>query len=160
MTNNLEHRKTILRKISSGLYIATIRDNENVKAAVLSFAMQTSFEPLLIAFAINKDSRFYSLAKSEKQFAVHLPAKEQQDMVTSFFKVKEQTTDTINGYAFKWSELNNPIIDDIPMILEVKVVEIVELGDHPVFITEVVNTILNDNTDILTMSDTNWHYGG
>ena len=32
--------------------------------------------------------------------------------------------------------------------------------NHPIFICEVVNTILRQDVDMLTVADTNWHYGG
>jgi len=32
--------------------------------------------------------------------------------------------------------------------------------NHPIFIYEVVNTILRQDAEMLTMADTNWHYGG
>jgi flavin reductase (DIM6/NTAB) family NADH-FMN oxidoreductase RutF len=46
------------------------------------------------------------------------------------------------------------------LILEGKIIEIIDKGDHPIFICEIVNTILRQDTDMLTMADTNWHYGG
>lgn len=157
---NLEHKKTILRKIPNGLFIATIRAGKKATGAVISFVTQISIDPLYIALAIRKNSSFYIAAKNSEYLAVHLPSKEQQAMVASFFKIKEQSQYLINGYDFQWSELDNPILDDIPMILEVKIIEIVDKGDHPIFICEVVNTILRQELDMLTMADTNWHYGG
>ncbi len=157
---NLEHKKTILRKIPSGLFITTTKDGMMATGTVISFITQISIDPPYIALAIRKDSSFYKVARKSDYLAVHLPSKEQQSIVSSFFKIKDQSPDSINGYNFKWSELENPILDDIPMILEVKIIEVIDKGDHPIFICEVVNTILHQNIDILTMADTNWHYGG
>ncbi len=80
--------------------------------------------------------------------------------MATFFKIKDGSRNSINGHNFKWSKLKTPILDKIPMIMEVKVREIVDKGDHPIFICEVINTILRKDTDMLTMADTNWHYGG
>lgn len=157
---NLEHQKTILRKIPNGLFITTAIEGKNATGAVISFVTQISIDPLYIALAIRKNSAFYKVAENSKYLAVHLPSKEQQAMVASFFKIKEQSAGSINGYDFKQSELGNPILDDIPMISEVKIIELIDKGDHPIFICEVVNTILRHDVDILTMEDTNWHYGG
>ena len=157
---NLQHKKTILRKIPNGLFIITANKGENATGTVISFVSQISIDPPYIGLAIRKDSSFYEVAKKNEYLAIHLPSKEQQSIVSSFFKIKDQSPDSINGYSFKWSELENPILDDIPMILEVKIIEIINKGDHPIFICEVVNTILRQNKDMLTMADTNWHYGG
>ena len=157
---NLKYRKTILRKFPSGLFIVTVKDGENGTGAVISFATQISVEPPYIALAIRKDTNFYNIARDVEYLAVNLPSKNQQSMVASFFKIKEQTENSINGFTFKWSELKTPILDDVPMVLEVKIIDIIDKGDHPLFICEVENTILREDVDILTMSDTNWKYGG
>ena len=157
---NLEHKKTILRKIPNGLFITTAKDGETATGAVISFVTQISIDPPYIALAIRNDSYLYKVAEKSKYLAVHLPSKEQQTLVASFFKIKEQSQDSINGYDFKWSELGNPLLDDIPMIIEVKIIDIIDKGDHPIFICEVVSTILRQGVDMLTTADTNWHYGG
>ena len=157
---NLEHKKTILRKIPNGLFITTAKEGEKATGAVISFVTQISIDPPYLVLAIRKDSSLYKVAEKSKYLAIHLPSKKQQSIVSSFFKIKDQSQDSINGYNLKWSELGNPILDDIPMILEVKTIELIDKGDHPIFICEVVNTILRRDVDILTMEDTNWHYGG
>ena len=157
---NPEHKKTILRKIPNGLFITTAKDGDTAAGAVISFVTQISIEPSLIALSIRKNSSFYNVAEKNKNVAIHLPSKDQQLMVSSFFKIKDQSQNSINGYGFKWSELGNPLLDDIPMILEVIIIEIIEKGDHPIFICEVVNAIIHQEVEMLTMADTNWHYGG
>ena len=157
---NQEHKKTILSKFPNGLFITTAKDGDSATGAVISFVTQISIEPSLIALSIRKNSSFYSVAGKNEYLAIHLPDKEQQSMVSSFFKIKDKLHDSINGYGFKWSGLGNPLLVDIPMILEVKIIEKIEIGDHPLFICEIVNTVLRRDVDMLTMADTPWHYGG
>jgi len=157
---NLNHKKTILRKIPGGLFIVTAKDKDYATGAVVSFVTQISIDPSYIAIAIRKDSYLYNVAEKSEYLAIHFPNKEQQSMVSSFFKIKDQSEKSINGHDYNWSELNNPLLDDIPMVLEVKIIEIVDQGDHPIFICEVANTIFRKDVDMLTMADTSWHYGG
>ena len=157
---NLEHKKTILRKIPYGLFITTAKEGDHATGAVISLVTQISIEPSYIAIAIRKDSSLYSVAENSEYLAIHFPSKEQQSMVSSFFKIKDQSHKSINGYTYSWSDFDNPILDDIPMILEVEIIEIVDKGDHPIFICEVANTILRQDVEMLTMADTSWHYGG
>ena len=157
---NLEHKQTILRKIPNGLFITTANDGGKATGTVISFVTQISIEPPYVALAIRKKSHFFKVAEKNEYLAIHLPSKEQQSVVASFFKIKDRSQNSINGHKFKWSDLKNPILDNIPMIIEVKIHDIIDKGDHPIFICEVVNTILHEDTDMLSMSDTNWHYGG
>ncbi len=157
---NLEDKKTILSKIPNGLFITTAKDGEKGTGAAISFVTQISIDPSYVALSIRKNTSFYTTALNNKYLSVHLPSKEQTSIVSSFFKIKEQSSNSINGYNFTWSKLGNPILDDLPMILEVEINQIVDVGDHPIFICEIVNSILRKNVDMLTMTDTNWHYGG
>lgn len=157
---SLKDKKTILRKFPSGLFIVTAKDGEEGTGAVISFVTQISIDPAYIALGIRKNTKLYTIARNNKYLAINIPSKKQQSIVASFFKIRKQSDTYINGYTFKWSELKNPILDDVPMVLEVKIIDIIDKGDHPLFICEVVNTILREDVDILTMSDTNWKYGG
>lgn len=158
MTNSLRDRKTVLRKISSGLYIVTGIAQDRPTAAVISFLTQTSINPPLITLAIRENSRLYGA--SGNGFGIHFPAVNQKAMVASFFKLKNVTDHQLNGYPYQLSKTGVPLLDDIPMIAVVEVREIIPRGDHHIFITEVVETILREEVSILAMPDTSWHYGG
>ncbi|NOZ04034.1 MAG: flavin reductase, partial [FCB group bacterium] len=137
-----DHRKTVLRKIPNGLFIVTSRWNGNPAASVISFLTQTSIEPPLITMAIRRVSHLCGTVKRCGHVAVHFPEADQKDLVADFFKIKNIDSQSINGYPYRISDLGNPLLDDMPMILEGKVVEIVPRGDHHLFICEIVNTIM------------------
>lgn len=157
---DLSHRKTILRKINTGLYIVTGMSKAGPACAVISFLTQTSINPPLVTMALRTDSRIYQAAKESRVLGVHFPAKDQQKMVSSLFKINDIDNNRINGYGYSVNGRKVPLLNDPPMILEVRVNDIVEKGDHHVFVTEVINTILREDGDILSMHHTNWHYGG
>jgi len=117
-------------------------------------------EPPLILMAIRPDSELYNYLAVSRQAAIHFPEKTQQDMVSKFFKIKERTENSLNGYKFSFSERKNVLLDEISMFMEVVVLEIKETGDHHLFICEVISTMMMDDYDTLNMSDTNWKYGG
>ncbi|MBC8216266.1 MAG: flavin reductase [Candidatus Marinimicrobia bacterium] len=161
MTNlNLDDKKTILRKIPSGLYIVTGMDDNVPSAAVVSFLTQSSIDPPLITMALREGSAIYHTVKKTKKCAIHFPAKDQQSLVASFFKIKTKDSKTINKHEYEIGEKGNPLLKNIPMILEVDVREESTIGDHHVFICEVADTILRSDEDALLMMHTNWKYGG
>ncbi len=157
---NLSHRKTILRKISNGLYIVTAMVDGAPTGAVISFLTQTSIEPPLITLGIRTDSRLYRAVEKNGILGIHFPTIDQQEMVASFFKMLENDDKTINGYPFQLNDRNVPLLDNLPMILEVQILDVVKKGDHHIVITEVINTILRKDVDVLAMHHTSWHYGG
>jgi flavin reductase (DIM6/NTAB) family NADH-FMN oxidoreductase RutF len=158
--SDITDRKTVLRKIPNGLFIVTAWDGKKPAAAVISFLTQTSIEPPMISLGIKENSGLYRAAAISGKMAVHLLRKDQQDVASSFFKIRNHSENDINGYLFILSKNGNPILNDFPYIIEIEVDEIVKKGDHHIFICKVVSTKVSDDCDILAMADTNWHYGG
>jgi flavin reductase (DIM6/NTAB) family NADH-FMN oxidoreductase RutF len=154
------NRKTILRKIPNGLFIVTTWDGTKPASVVISFLSQTSKNPPFITMAIKTGTEFYKEARKAGKMAIHLLRKDQSETAALHFKTKKKDSHSINGHEFVLSEAKNPILSDLPMILEVDVHRIIEEGDHHIFICLVKNSILNEDVDILTMDDTNWNYGG
>lgn len=153
-------KKTILQKIPSGLYIVTSIKDGKPSAAVVSFLTQSSINPPLITMALREGSEIYQTVKEVKKCAIHFPAKTQQNMTASFFKIKDRDSSRINSYEYSVSDRGNPIVKDIPMAIEIEVREISLIGDHHVFICEVMNAILSKDEEALWMSHTKWKYGG
>ncbi len=157
---DLNQKTLILRKIPSGLYIVSAMQNESPSAAVVSFLIQSSINPPLISMALREGSDIYNAVKNSKKCAIHFPAKDQQQLVASFFKIKVKDSEQINSFKYIVSDLGNPLLEDIQMILEAEVREESSIGDHNIFICEVMETILREEKEALLMSDTNWKYGG
>lgn len=157
---DLSHRKTILRKISNGLFIVTSAHKSEATGAVISFLTQSSIDPPLVTMGIRTDSELYKLVMKSRQLAIHFSSRNQQDMVASFFRITDKNESQLNGYSFELSNTGNPLLVDIPMIIEGKVIDIVKRGDHHLFVTEIFHTILREETDVLALHHTNWHYGG
>lgn len=157
---SLPHRKTILRKIPNGLFIVTAWDGTKPASAVISFLSQTSKDPPFVTMAIKTGTKLYKIARKAGKMAIHLLRKDQSDIAALHFKLKNRNSHFINGHEFLLSTAGNPILSDIPMVLEVDIHRIIEEGDHHIFICLVKNSILNEDVDILTMDDTNWNYGG
>lgn len=133
---------------------------EKISAATVSFLTQTSIHPPMLGMAIRVGSHLYDVLQQFRQAAVHLPGKDQQQEVASFFRKPVVDDQTLNGYRYTVTPLGNPLIEVFPMAVEVKVEEIVPKGDHHLFLGEVVATHLRADEPVLHLADTNWHYGG
>lgn len=157
---NEKNKKTILRKIPSGLYIVSSMSDGNPMAAVISFLTQSSISPPLITMALRKDSEIYKSVYKTRKCAIHFPAKDQQQLTASLFKIKTKDLKQINGHSYKKSSNGNPIFDEIPMLIEVEVIKISEVGDHHVFICEVISSVVHQDVEALLLSHTKWKYGG
>ena len=54
----------------------------------------------------------------------------------------------------------SPILAGLPGYLECQVVELVDRGDHPLFVAQVVEAGVQNNLLPLALRDAGWSYGG
>ncbi len=160
-----------LKKITYGFYIVTTRKSgeemstreaDYIAAGTVSWVSQGSFEPPLVTVAIMKHTDLHETVEKSRVFAVNIVGKDQQDMLSPFAKESKVEGHTINGYSFQPGEATGaPILDNVPAYFECKVVEDITLGDHSIFVGEVVGGNTRDENAVpLFEWETNLHYGG
>ncbi len=157
---NPEAKKKALRMITYGLYVLTSKSGDRYSAGTVNWLSQASFEPPLIMVGVRKDSGLYSVISESGVFAVNILGSEQKEIASAFFKPTNVEGDKINGYKFEEGETGAPLLVDLPAFFECKVVDKVERGDHTIFVGEVVNAGVRNETKPLVMWDTGWFYGG
>ncbi len=159
MSNSTQRRK-ILREIPYGLYIITSRFKGNPVAAVVSFVTQTSLDPSLLMVALRNQSYIYQAIEQHGYFGLHFVDKDRQQMIADFFKYKNCDDQQINNYPYENSIYDTPLLNDSPMIIEAALRQVLPYGDHHPVVGEIVETYFRRDSEILTMKQTNWHYGG
>lgn len=133
-------KKTALRMIPYGIYVATADDGDgNISAATVNWVTQTAFAPPLIAMGVKTDSGLYTGLTKSRKFVLNMLGKGQQGLAFTFFKPAEVADGTISGEAYtSGSATGAPVLASAPAHVECNVVEIVEQGDHHVIVGEVV----------------------
>ncbi len=159
-----------LRKITYGFYIITTRksseemstrDKDYVAAGTVSWVSQASFEPKLVTIAVKKQSDLHETIEKSRIFAVNIVGKYNKDMPAPFAKDTTVKDDTINGFPFEDGQTGAPILKDVPAYFECKVREDITIGDHSIFVSEVVAGGVRDAEALpLTEWETDMHYGG
>jgi flavin reductase (DIM6/NTAB) family NADH-FMN oxidoreductase RutF len=133
-------KKTALRMIPYGIYVATADDGAGrIAAATVNWVTQTAFAPPLIAMGVKTDSGLYATLTKSRTFVLNMLGKGQQSLAFTFFKPAEVAGGSISGEAFSpGSATGAPVLASAPAHVECKVVEIVELGDHHIVVGEVI----------------------
>ncbi len=159
-----------LKKITYGFYIVTsrkyseemsTRDEDYISAATVSWVSQGSFDPPLVTVAVKKQSDLHETIEKSRTFAVNIVGKEGRDMLSSFAKDTAVEGNKINGYAFSKGKTGAPVLDDVPAYFECEIREDITIGDHSIFVGEVVGGGTRDaNAEPLTEWETDLHYGG
>jgi flavin reductase (DIM6/NTAB) family NADH-FMN oxidoreductase RutF len=132
-------KKTALRMIPYGLYVLTAQDGDGaVAAATVNWVTQASFQPPLVAVGVKTDSGAHAVIKSAGSFALNILGKGQQAAAFAFFKPAARDGDRINGEAFRPGSTGAPILTSVPAFVECRLAGTMEIGDHSVFVGEVV----------------------
>ena len=156
---NEKYRQQSLRMLSYGVYILSSVNEGEYCVATITWVSQASFEPPMISVCIKRKSTSYEIVKKRGEFILHLLGDNQKELASTFFKPTIFENEKLNGEEFSL-ENNLPLLIDIPAYIRCKVVEILENGDHPLFLAEVVDAKINNDSNPLELRKTGWTYGG
>ena len=156
---NEKYRKQSLRMFSYGVYILSSLNEGEYCVSTVTWVSQASFEPPMISVCIKRNSASYEIVKKRGEFILHLLGDNQKELASTFFKPTIFENEKLNGQEFSL-ESNLPLLKDIPAYIQCKVVEILENGDHPLFLAEVVDAKINNDSNPLELRKTGWTYGG
>jgi len=154
-----QSRKIALRMISYGVYIITSKVGQEISAATVTWVSQASFDPPIISVCLKRGSHPYKVVKDRGEFLLHILSENQKDLAASFFKPSKIKNGQINGEKYE-------LQDDLPLItagianIYCHVLEIIEIGDHPLFLAEVKHVTVRKNVSPLELRKTGWSYGG
>jgi flavin reductase (DIM6/NTAB) family NADH-FMN oxidoreductase RutF len=155
-------KKVALRAINYGLYVLTAAENGEYGAGGVNWVTQASFDPPLIVAAVKADSDSHRIITHTGGFAVNVLGEDQFDIGKAFFRTTTVEGDTLNGYRFEpGPQTGAPLLVDLPYWFEARVTDTVARGDHTVFVAEVVNAGVRDNSKVpLLLRATGLNYGG
>ena len=156
---NEKYRQQSLRMFSYGVYILSSVNEGEYCVSTITWVSQASFEPPMISVCIKRNSASYEIVKKRREFILHLLGDNQKELASTFFKPTIFENEKLNGQEFSLAN-NLPLLKDIPAYIQCKVVEILEHGDHSLFLAEVVDAKINNNSDPLELRKTGWTYGG
>lgn len=157
--------KDVLNMIPYGFYGITSRNGDEVNAMVANWLTQASFEPRLIALALQKTSHSYGVIEAGRVFAVNIFNKADEEAIKPFTKSRKKNPDKMKDAKYSEApETGCPVIEGAAAYLECKVLQIVDTGgDHNIVVGEVVGAGVSkpgEAADSLTLVDIGWSYAG
>ena len=155
-------KQKTLRLLTNGMYVLTSRNAEGEPAAAtVSWVSQASFKPPLIIAALRKESRVLAYLRESGVAALHILGSHQRSLAQKFFAATRGAKNGMKDEPFVEGKTSAPILQSIPAYVECKLVRVHEEdGDHAIAVLQVVNAVLSETLEPLTVSDTPWEYGG
>ncbi len=159
-------RRRVLWSMPSGLYVLGTRAGDRRNGMTLNWATQVSFDPKMVAVSVEKEAFSHELlARAEGGvFALSIVDREDRAIVRKFTKPVEVDLEarTMNGFAYHDGLSGAPVLDQAAAYVDCVVRQTVDVGDHTLFVGEVVDAGFQkpEDTGVLRMEDTRMNYGG
>jgi flavin reductase (DIM6/NTAB) family NADH-FMN oxidoreductase RutF len=159
-------RRRVLWKMPSGLYVVGSTDKaERRNGMTLNWATQVSSDPKWIGIGVEDHAFTHELIAASGVFSLCLIDREDRAIVRKFTKPVDVDVaqHTLNGFPYIDGAVTGaPVLAQSVAYVECEVREPVTIGDHTLFLGEVVNAgfLQDEETEVLRMEDTRMNYGG
>ncbi|MHB8684953.1 MAG: flavin reductase family protein [Dehalococcoidia bacterium] len=154
-----EAAKPALEQISYGLYVVGSKHGDDVNGMTANWLTQVSFEPRMVALAVEAQSHTMANIRASQVFSVNVVAEADIALIEKFVEPQERRGNKLGGVDFRTGETGCPILDQAIAWLECEVVQTVTTGDHELVIGRVIDGGENRAGDPLTLRAMGWSYG-
>lgn len=155
-------KKTVLRHFPYGLYALTVKHGGEEHGMTANWVTQTSFEPPMVAVAVENTSRTIGLLRDAHHFAVNVFQQSQRELAGKLGRASANTPQKLKGIKTKPAPISGaPILADGLGWVECRVVATLPSGDHTLVLGEVVEAGLeHEDAQPLTLQEAGFKYSG
>jgi flavin reductase (DIM6/NTAB) family NADH-FMN oxidoreductase RutF len=123
-------KKAVLRLIPYGLFAVTATDGQTESGMTANWLTQVSFEPPLVAVAVEQDARTLQLIRSSGHFAVNVLASGQRELAGLLGRRSRNVPDKLQQTPYRPGETGAPLLDAALGYLECRLANEMPAGDH------------------------------
>lgn len=154
-----------LKMIPYGFYALGSKQGDEENIMVLNWLTQASFEPQLLAVAIQKTAYSYGLIEGSGQFTLSILRAEDQEAIAGFTKSRAKNPDKMKEAAVSpGPQTGAPVLNAAAAYLECRVTQKLDTGgDHDIFLAEIINAEVRQSGkpgETLNLPEMGWSYAG
>ncbi len=128
----------IVKQITHGVYVIGVSNKKHDNAFTAAWVMQTSFQPLLLAFSVNPEHYSYQLLQTSGICSINV-LKQSQLAIAEHFGRSGFHRDKMTAYQWQRAKTGAPILIESSAYFDCVVNQIVDSGDHRLVICKVVD---------------------
>ncbi len=154
-----EAKQAVLGTFSYGLYVVSVRGQGRVNAFTANWVTQVSFDPPLVAVAVENDGLSITLIEESEVFALNVLDAGQRPAASFMARRSRSASDKPSGVAYHEGEATGcPILDEALGYVECQVANVVPAGDHTIFIGEIIEAGVQHQGTALTLAEAGLRY--
>jgi flavin reductase (DIM6/NTAB) family NADH-FMN oxidoreductase RutF len=124
------------------VYIVGVAHHARRDAFTASAVMQASYNPLILALAINPEHASYALLCAGQTFAVSVLEQRQMHLARRFGTSMPEAADKMDRVAWRYGRRGAPILNDGLAFFECALHADIPAGDHRIVLGQVIDGAL------------------
>jgi flavin reductase (DIM6/NTAB) family NADH-FMN oxidoreductase RutF len=154
------HLAEALAEITTGIYVLTVREGDQLHGMSSSWVTQVSGDPPLLMAAV--DTRHFSHGFIERQgvFGLNVVGQKSKALEDYFYSAASRRPDNLEPFAYEFGETGVPLLTLAMAVLECRVVASYPAGDHTLFVASVVKAEVREHDRAVTSLDLPYVYVG
>jgi flavin reductase (DIM6/NTAB) family NADH-FMN oxidoreductase RutF len=128
----------LFRRMTTGVYVVGVAHGGRANAFTAAWITEVSFDPLLLALAINPEHASYPLLKASGTFIVNVLHEGQAELARHFGTRSGRDTDKLRGIHMRPGDSGAPVLLEAAAYLECRVTGTMPAGDHELVVARVV----------------------
>lgn len=133
-----ETRLKLLKAMPSGLYAIGVRSGEERNAFTANWLTQCSFDPPMVALAVENGGHSLEMIRASGAFSVNLFAAGQRREAARLARPAARVPAKLEEFEYHDGETGAPLLTALLGYLECRVTEERPVGDHTLFVAEIV----------------------
>ena len=145
----------LFRRLTTGVYVVGVAHEGRHNAFTAAWVTQVSFEPLLVALAINPANLSYSLLEQSGAFVLNILRRDQLDLARHFGTQSGSDLDKLAGQPWRPGTLGAPILQNAAAYLECRVTGETTAGDHELVLGRAIGgEVIDDTAEVMVYAQT------
>ena len=147
--------------LTTGIYVLTVAHNEVRHGMSSSWVTQVSGDPPLLMAAIDRVHLSNAMVRRAKAFALNVVGTRGKELEDYFYSSRAKGENNLKTFECEPSPtLRMPWLKLAMVSIEASVIQVVEAGDHTLFIAEPVGARVGKNDRPLSSLDLDYVYVG
>jgi flavin reductase (DIM6/NTAB) family NADH-FMN oxidoreductase RutF len=129
----------IIGHFATGVTVITTAAGDQLHGMTANAVSSLSLDPVMVLICVDKTTYTHRVLDEGGVFTVNILGEQQEGVSRIFAKKGAPETGTLRGQAFHLGETGAPILEGCLAYVECRVVNVMEGGDHSIFLGEVVS---------------------
>jgi flavin reductase (DIM6/NTAB) family NADH-FMN oxidoreductase RutF len=129
----------IIGHFATGVTVITTAAGEHLHGMTANAVSSLSLDPVMVLICVDKTTHTHRVLDAGGVFTVNVLGEHQEALSRVFAKKSEPEVGKLRGQGFRLGETGAPILDDCLAFLECRVVNVLDGGDHSIFLGQVVS---------------------